>query len=308
MRSAIDFLGKNAAKPLCLVALGLAALTLWGLQVVRSGWCNDEAAHIPAGLYHLETGRMDAYRVNPPLPRMIAAIPLLLDRPDVDWHYSESRYVRNEYQFAHQWVRDNHENLRRYLILTRCTMAGFFVLGLWVVRKWASRLYGGPAGWLAAVLWILNPDIIANSAVVAPDLPATASGLLAGYVFWSWLIQRKRPFPWSVAAAVAFAVLCKFSWLFLLVGLPLVTLVHDALCKRESSGEGPRWLGGVSIARRVAVAVIDSLRLFLSFSLTVLLINWCYGFDGTGTMPPATRAGRQLRQENHRIPSPRTIV
>ncbi|WP_186774701.1 hypothetical protein [Allorhodopirellula solitaria] len=270
-------------RPLALVALGLAALTLWGLQVVRSGWCNDEAAHIPAGLYHLETGRMDAYRVNPPLPRMIAAIPLLLDRPEIDWHYSESRYVRNEYQFAHQWVRDNHEHLRRYLLWTRGTMAGFFLLGLWVVSKWSSQLYGGCAGWVAAMLWTFNPDIIANSAVVAPDLPATASGLLAGYVFWSWLIQRERPFPWAVAAAVAFAVLCKFSWLFLLVGLPLLTLVHDAFFKRESAGERLRWLGSAPIARRVAVAAFDSLRLLLSFSLTVLLINWCYGFDGSGT-------------------------
>ncbi len=283
MRRQINILRISAARPLGLVALGLAALTLWGLQVVRSGWCNDEAAHIPAGLYHLETGRMDAYRVNPPLPRMIAAIPLLLDRPDVDWHYSESRYVRNEYQFAHQWVQDNHENLRRHLILTRGTMAGFFVLGLWVVWKWASRLYGERAGWVAVVLWSFNPDIIANAAVVAPDLPATASGLLAGYLFWSWLIRRERPFPWSVAVAVAFALLCKFSWLFLLLGLPLVTLIYDALCKRTSAVGELRSRGGASIARRFAGAASDSFRLLLSFSLTVLLINWCYGFDGTGT-------------------------
>ncbi len=283
MRRPIDFLRHPAAKPLTVVALGLAALILWGSQVVRSGWCNDEAAHIPAGLYHLETGRMDAYRVNPPLPRMIAAIPLLFDRPDVDWHYSESRYVRNEYQFAHQWVRDNHENLRRHLTLTRGTVAGFFLLGLWVVWKWSSRLYGERAGWFAAMLWVFNPDIVTHSAVVAPDLPATASGLLAGYVYWNWIVQQERPFPWSVAAAVAFAVLCKFSWLFLLVGLPLVTLVHDALRERNPTAEGFRWLDDASIARRVAVAVIDPLRLCLSFSLTVLLINWCYGFDGSGT-------------------------
>ena len=53
-------------------------------QIVRSGWCNDESAHIPAGLYRLETGRMDAYRVNPPLFRMLAALPLLIDHPKID--------------------------------------------------------------------------------------------------------------------------------------------------------------------------------------------------------------------------------
>ncbi len=47
-------------------------------QIWRSGWCNDESAHIPAGLYHLETGRMDAYRVNPPLPRLLLVLEVVV--------------------------------------------------------------------------------------------------------------------------------------------------------------------------------------------------------------------------------------
>lgn len=164
MRKLLDTACCQIQKPILLIAIGLVALLFWACQVGRSGWCNDEAAHIPAGLYHLETGRMDAYRVNPPLPRMIAAIPLLIDRPDVDWHYSESRYVRNEYQFAHQWVKGNHKNLCRHLILTRGTMVGIFVLGLWVVWKWSSRLYGRRAGWVAAVLWIIHRQLIRHGA------------------------------------------------------------------------------------------------------------------------------------------------
>lgn len=225
---------------------------------------------------------MDAYRVNPPLPRMIAALPLLIDRPKVDWHYSNSPFDRNEYQFAQQWVRDNHEHLRRYLILTRTTTAAFYLLGLWVSMRWANRLYGQVAGWAAASLWALNPDIITYSAVVAPDLPATASGLLAGYCFWNWLTQRERPFPWLVAVTVAFAILCKFSWLFLLAGFPLVTLVYDAVYKRERFSTKQRPLGYRATVCCLAAAATDPLRLLASFTLTVFLINWCYGFDGTG--------------------------
>ena len=275
--------GPSATATIILVVIATLSLPLWIAQATRSGWCNDESAHIPAGLYHLETGRMDAYRVNPPLPRMIAALPLLIDRPKIDWHYSNSRYVRNEYQFAHQWVRDNLENLQRYLVLSRSTTAVFFLLGLWVCIRWASRLYGPTAGWAAATLWALNPDIITYSAVVAPDLPATATGLLVGYVFWSWLMQRERPFPWMVAAAIAFAILCKFSWLFLLAGLPLVTLVHDFIYKRDISVAKPRLLCNSRTVRSIVGTAADSLRLLVSFTLTVLLINWCYGFDGTGT-------------------------
>lgn len=81
-----------------VAAVAILVAVLLVAQIIRNGWCNDESAHIPAGLYHLETGRMDAYRVNPPLPRMIAAIPLLIDRPRIgEWHSYESLRVRSEY-------------------------------------------------------------------------------------------------------------------------------------------------------------------------------------------------------------------
>lgn len=264
-------------------ALLIAFLTLWLCQTSISGWCNDESAHIPAGLYHLETGRMDAYRVNPPLPRMLAALPLVIDRPKVEWHYSESPYVRSEYQFANEWVPDNFKALPRYLFLARSTVLVFFTIGLWAISRWAWRLYGKVAGWTAATLWSMNPDIITNSAVVAPDLPAAASGLLAGYVYWDWLGRRERPFPWTVAAAVAFAILCKFSWLFLVPLLPCVTLLYDLLPDRKSPALAAADDPSQPVSPRRFDRVRDSLRLLLSFSLTVLLINWCYGYDGTGT-------------------------
>jgi hypothetical protein len=259
-------------------AVLLAFLTLWFFQVTRSGWCNDESAHIPAGLYALETGRMDAYRVNPPLHRMIAAIPLLLDRPQIEWHYSESPFVRIEYQFAQTWVRDNQSILRRQLFLARATVLLFFALGLWSIVRWAWRMYGTASAWLAALLWSFNPDVITHSSVVAPDLPAAASGLFVGYLFWEWLRLAERPFPWSVAAATALAILCKFSWLFLLPLLPLVTMVVDG--NRIRTGES----GGQTGVRPIAAKLLlDGMRLVMAFSLTLLLINWCYGFDGTGT-------------------------
>lgn len=255
---------------------------IWCFQTVSSSWCNDESAHIPAGLYHLETGRMDAYRVNPPLPRMVAALPLLVDRPKIDWHYSESPYIRNEYQFAHTWVPDNFKKLPRYLFLARSTVLIFFAIGLWSIIRWTGRMYGSAAAALAGLMWSFNPDIITNSAVVAPDLPAAAAGLLAGYCFWDWLGRTDRPFPWGVAAAVAFAVLCKFSWLFLVPLLPCITLLHDIVAKRKVALPADEAASRLVLPHQ-ANSVRDSFRLLLSFSLTVLLINWCYGFDGTGT-------------------------
>lgn len=256
--------------------------TLWFQQVIRSAWCNDESAHIPAGLYHLETGRMDAYRVNPPLPRMIAALPLLIDRPNIRWHYWISPFTRSEYRFADEWVRENASALPRQLFLARSTVLVFFAIGLWAIVRWAYRLYGTPAAWLAGAMWALSPDVICHSAVVAPDLPAAATGLLAVYLFWDWLGQVQRPFPWGVAAAVGFAILCKFSWLFLLVALPVITLAYDLWLRRQTKAVAAAPTTQTIRCSRWSV-LRDSLQLIGSFSLSILLINWCYGFDGTGT-------------------------
>jgi glycosyltransferase involved in cell wall biosynthesis len=152
-------------------------------QVWRSGWCNDESAHIPAGLYHLETGRMDAYRVNPPLPRMLAALPLLFDRPKLEWYSLTAPQARNEYSFANDWIQGNLEDVPRQLRLVRSMMMLFFALGAWTIYRWTFELYGRGAAWLALALWSLSPDVITYSATVAPDLPAAATVLIINLVY-----------------------------------------------------------------------------------------------------------------------------
>ncbi len=295
------------ARVACAVAGGCLLLVvfsgLWITQVTHSGWCNDESAHIPAGLYHLETGLMDSYRVNPPLPRMIAALPLLVDQPMIQWQTYASAYARSEYRFADAWVSDNQSIIPRQLLISRATMLLFFGLGLWSIVRWAQDLYGNTSAWLAAAMWCFNPEIITHSAVVAPDLPAAASGLFCGYHFWRWLKLESRPMSWTVAATLALAILCKFSWLFLMGLLPMVVWAYDWWRCKGGLKRGaldlstqplaptpsPRsWARGASFLSWQfspfdQVAIRDALRLIGTFSLTLLLVNWCYGFDGSGT-------------------------
>lgn len=209
------------------LSMGLGALFVFALlaaQIWRSGWCNDESAHIPAGLYHLETGHMDAYRVNPPLPRMLAAIPLLIDHPQMKWFSLTAPYGRNEYVFAQNWIQGNLAQVPRQLRLARSMMILFFLLGAWTIYRWTTELYGNGAGWLALALWSLSPDVITYSATVAPDLPAAATGLFACYCYWRWLNGGKNEVPWEVCFGLALATLCKFSWLFLFLLFPCLTI------------------------------------------------------------------------------------
>lgn len=60
-----------------------AALIVW--SATRHSPTYDEVAWLPAGLSHWELGRFELARVNPPLARMIAALPVILVPHEVDW-------------------------------------------------------------------------------------------------------------------------------------------------------------------------------------------------------------------------------
>lgn len=248
-------------------------------QIWRSGWCNDESAHIPAGLYHLETGRMDAYRVNPPLPRMLAALPLLIDHPKLEWFSMAAPHARNEYVFAQNWIQANLTVVPRQLRQARGVMILFFALGAWTIYKWTIELYGKPAAGLALALWSLSPDVITYSATVAPDLPAAATGLFACYMFWKWLFGGKNEVPWEVCFGLGMATLSKFSWLFLFVLFPLLTLMHDL---SRSSAVGVSRSVNLGNAERFRFAAQRVGKLLIALLGTVLMINLIYGFEGTG--------------------------
>jgi len=72
------------------------------LSLAWSAWRHSPVAaeygHLPAGLSHFEIGRFDLYRVNPPLVRLVAAIPPFGQDPKTDWqHYSNDPLVRSEW-------------------------------------------------------------------------------------------------------------------------------------------------------------------------------------------------------------------
>ncbi|MCA9171171.1 MAG: hypothetical protein KDB23_26040, partial [Planctomycetales bacterium] len=58
----------SAAPLVCILAV--QTILLVGIANTM-GPSADEAAHLASGLYHYATGRLDAYRVNPPLVRML---------------------------------------------------------------------------------------------------------------------------------------------------------------------------------------------------------------------------------------------
>ena len=85
-RRDLNWLARLAPRYALVVGVIHLGLVAYGIFVHGPGW--DEYGHLPAAMSHLATGNFDLYRVNPPLVRMVAAIPLIGQEPGIPWEWN----------------------------------------------------------------------------------------------------------------------------------------------------------------------------------------------------------------------------
>lgn len=226
----------------------------------------DEVVHLPAGVTYWQTGTFRMYHHNPPLVKLIAALPVVASRAKVD--YRETSWTTeppNKAAIAHEFMRLNADRYFELFTRARLLMPVFSVVGGLVVFAWSRRLYGPWGGLLSLSLWVLCPNVLAHTRLVTTDMGATALGVLATYLFWRYL---KTP-SWRLAAlagvALGLAQLTKFS-LIILYGLwPLLALVRLAAAPGLRKAVGRMALQGLALV-----------------ALSVFVIDLGYGFEGVG--------------------------
>ena len=227
----------------------------------------DEVIHLPAGLSYWQTGTFRLYHHNPPLVKLVAALPVLAAGPITAPLYQKD-YWRdeppNKSAFAHEFASLNAAEYFQLFARARLMIPLFSLVGGLVVFAWSRKLYGPEAGLLSLSLWVFCPNILAHARLVTTDIGATALGVLATFVFWLFL---HRP-TWRRASlaglCLGLAQLSKFS-MILLYGLwPLLGLVH-LVTDQDRTGLG----------RRLA-------RMAWIVALSVAVIDLGYGFEGVG--------------------------
>ncbi len=245
-------------------------LTVHAGLLAWSAYCHsptiDEVGHLVSGLSHWELGRFNLYCVNPPLVRLVAALPVLPAKPHTDWSKAnQDPHARAEFDIGREFIAANGPSSFWYFRWARWACIPFSLLGGYICFRWARELYGLWAGYLALVLWCFCPNILAFASLITPDAGAAALGLTAAYFFWLWL---KNP-GWSGAffagLFLGLAELTKMTWVVLFPLWPLLWLVY-------------RWpFSGLSLKARVR----ETGQLVLVLSLGLYLLNLGYGFDHT---------------------------
>jgi len=262
----------------CLERPRIAGRTVFVLLAIHTGLLAysayvhsptlNEPGHLVAGLSHWEFGRFELYRVNPPLVRMVAALPVMAVGYEEDWSgFNDEAGARPVFRMGIDFVRANGERSFFLFMVARWACIPFSWLGAIVCYAWAKDLYGRPAGVLACTLWCFSPNILAHASLITADAGGTALGVAACYTFWRWL---KKP-TWTQAALTGCVLgLAELAKTTLILFYPLWPLLWIAY----------RWSDRHAMIRQDWLREAGMLLLRMAIGLYVL--NLGYGFEGSG--------------------------
>ncbi len=252
--------------PLLLAAQGLLIAT----SLSRNAVTLDESRHLPVGLRYWDTGEFWAYHHNPPLTRLVFALPLVL--ADTSRVRSEVEYVphdRSRYIVIAEDFRLLHRaDYVQVFALARWMGIGFALLGGWVVFAWARDLFADAGGLFALALWTFCPFVLAHGGLVTPDVGAASLCVAGTYAFWRYLRAPTLGRVFGSAVLLGLAEAAKFS----AVVLPPVWLL--LACVRFGRRE---HVWGV----RPRLAALSGHAVLL-IVVSLCTLNSIYLWEGTG--------------------------
>ena len=253
-------------------------LVFWTMAVSvspRVGATADEQLHLAGGYSYW---RFNDYRLQPEngnLPMRAQALPLLPMELKFPAANSGVLQWTDGIGVAHDFLFGLGNPFDAMLWRARAATALFGVLTLWLVWRWARHLFGEIAGLVALAVGAFCPTLLAHAGLATSDAAITAGLLAAMTACWRLLHRVTWPRLLVAAAAVAAALLAKFSAAMLLpAALALLALrAARAAPLVMAFGGRARWL-----RRRIAIVAATTTVAFATAGVAVLLVWAAYGF------------------------------
>jgi hypothetical protein len=239
----------------------------WGAYVHSPVY--DEWWHLPSGIAAWREGRHDFYRINPPLVRLVAAVPILpFVAQDEFWEIRiADQFTRRELAAGSQFAIRYPGRVPGWVTLARWACIPFSLIGAFVCFRWAGELYGGAAGLAAAALWCFCPNILGHAQLITPDAGSAAMGLAAAYAYWKWLREKTWTPVILAGALLGLALLTKLTWVISLAIWPTLWTVWTI----RAIWRGYGWRGiGMSAVQLAGI-----------FVLAFAVLNAGYDFNGS---------------------------
>lgn len=251
---------------------------------------HDEFWHLPVGLLNLQTGDFLYEPLNPPLTRLVAAIPAYYN--GVRLAPKSVPILADSTQYGRLFLRENPRTYLSWFIWGRC-LNGLFSVAIGIMLAiWGWSLWGPSASCLITLLWCAEPTVIAHASLITPDMGLACLWLATLFSLWRYLLHASWRNTCWIGLWLGLAQLTKFTAI-LLVPIVIVGWVCGYLRQpktREASHPKRIWHGLTLLALSLVVLNLGYLNLRATYlgQLTLqsqTLSNLVAAVPWLGTIP-----------------------
>jgi len=148
---------------------------------------SDEGVHAAAGytFWRFNDYRFDPENAN--LSGRVMALPLLFG--NYKFPATESKFWQSaqEWDVAWRWFYELGNDADAMNFQGRAASGLLAVVLGFLVWRWSRRLFGSAGGMISLLLYVLNPSILANGALMTSDTTAALFFLAASWAWWRML-------------------------------------------------------------------------------------------------------------------------
>ena len=216
---------------LVLVMAGFAAACL------REAWLDaptvDEPLYVAAGVLGAVHHDLLFNDEHQPLPKVVAALPVLVVRPEVPGGWVHGQW-HEEVDYAARFTGAQLAagKLRAVTFASRLVpIVEALAIGV-ILYRLGSLIFSPAAGVVAGVLWLADPVTIGLGHIDGVDLPLTLAAALTSLALLRWVRRRNAVSLLLAGGAAGLAVAAGVAGLVVLVAVVIVVAV---------TARGTRW-------------------------------------------------------------------
>jgi len=247
---------KPDSKPRGILSALLAVLLLALMAVLAGGAARhesvtvDEVSHIAAGVSYLQKLDLRLNPEHPPLPKVLAAIPLVIrgargDYNHISWTFSEKFFPAYLGQWVFgEWFLERWNNPLTTLKWARIPMLIVTLLLGVVIYLLAKRLGGPWGGVLCLTVFVSTPAFLTFGPLVHTDIAVALFSLLALWTFANLWRNPNRLNVLLFGLSLAGALLSKFTaglLFFVFLAFLLSLRLRLVTGQPEAKGEARLW-------------------------------------------------------------------
>lgn len=215
----------------------------------------DEPMHLTAGLEILSKHQYTIHLQNPPLPRLLIALPPWLAGARYDGTGNYLDEVMSKYYSTGHY--------KTMLALSRVGTLVFFVIGALATWAWARREVDNTTGLVALLFFTTQPAILGHSGLATLDAAGTAGMAVAMLAFSRWLERPDFRRASVLGAAWGFAIGCK---LLCVVYVPIACAAIYTVRLLLDPETRARWRSIITV---VAVPPVAALIVWAGYGFSV---------------------------------------